>query len=121
MVPKLLRVHIVDDDAGVREGLAFLLETEGWEVRTYASAEAFLEAPPQDGCVITDLNMPGLGGLGLLREFRRRRITLPVIAISGQSSPAVAQRAIELGALRLVRKPVAPGEIIEALRSAVGE
>lgn len=119
MASKTLRVHIVDDDAAVRDALAFLLETEGWEVRTYKSAESLLETPPVDGCVITDLHMPGIGGFGLLREFKRLGIRVPVIAISGLADPAVARQVTELGAVRLIRKPALPGEIVTALRLAL--
>jgi two-component system, LuxR family, response regulator FixJ len=69
-------VHVIDDDEAMRQSLAFLLGAVGMEVQTYESAEAFLEIAPtvKAGCVITDVRMPGLSGVELLRQLRDRRL-----------------------------------------------
>ena len=69
-------VHVVDDDAGVRQSLAFLLSTAGFAVRVHESAVAFLEAlaDARDGCVVTDIRMPGMDGLQLQRELAAREV-----------------------------------------------
>ena len=74
-------VHVIDDDEAMRESLAFLLSAVGMEVRTYESALAFLDVAPnaEAGCVITDVRMPGLSGVDLLRRLRELKLGIPVI------------------------------------------
>jgi two-component system, LuxR family, response regulator FixJ len=78
-------VHVIDDDEAMRQSLAFLLGTAGMEVETYESAEAFLAVAPtiKAGCVVTDVRMPGLSGVELLRQLRDRKFAIPVIIITG--------------------------------------
>src|SRR6266508_3258355 len=78
-------VHVIDDDDAVRESLAFLLGTAGIDVQTYESAVAFLDVAPKVklGCVITDVRMPELSGVDLLRRLRELKLGVPVIVIPG--------------------------------------
>ena len=80
-------VHVIDDDEALRESLSFLLETAHFEVRTYDSALRFLEALRQaePGCIITDVRMPGMSGLDLLRQLTTLGATFAVIVITGMA------------------------------------
>lgn len=112
-------VHVVDDDDAVRESLTLLLEVDGLEVRAYASVEAFLMVPPSEGCVVTDLHMPGLSGIDLLRALGAPTPTIPVIAITAAPHAGVVEELRALGAFQMLEKPFPPGELVEAVRCAL--
>jgi FixJ family two-component response regulator len=88
-------VFIVDDDAGVRDSLAMLLELKGFRTRTFAAAEAFLAEyrPEWPGCLVLDLRMPGMTGLELQAELARRGSTLPVIIVTAHGNRDHTHRA----------------------------
>ena len=114
------RIHVIDDDAGLREALAFLLEVNGFDAAFYASATEFLEAlPVADGCVLTDIRMPGLTGLDLMRELRSRGETLPVIVMTGHGDVALAVEAMKAGVIDFLEKPFDDGHLIGAIRQAL--
>jgi two-component system response regulator FixJ len=111
-------IHVVDDDAAVRDSLRMLLEASGFAVRTFASAGAFLESQPSGlGCVLTDVRMPEIDGLVLLRRLRERGVQLPVIVMTGQGDIAIAVQAMKAGAVDFLEKPFDD----EALLDAVGK
>ena len=114
-------VCVVDDDWGVRNSLRWLVESEGLAVNTFASAEAFLDAcdPAQPGCLVLDVKMPGMSGLELQRELRQRRITIPVIIISGHADVQVAVRAFKTGAVDLLEKPFSDDDLLDRIRLAL--
>jgi two-component system response regulator FixJ len=113
-------VYIVDDDAAVRDSLSILLESHGFAVSEYASGNAFLDAYRDggSGCIVLDMNMPGLSGLEVLNLLRDRRESVPVIAITGRGDPALRARLVEAGALAVFDKPIEAEDLIEALESA---
>jgi len=113
-------VHIVDDDEGVRQSLAFLLSTAGIPVRLYESAIAFLAALPglQGGCLITDVRMPGMTGLELIRELSARSVPLPAIVITGHGDIRLAVEAMKAGAVDFIEKPFEEEAILRAVRLA---
>jgi two-component system response regulator FixJ len=113
-------VHIVDDDEAVRQSLAFLLSTAGIPVRVYDSATSFLQALPslQAGCLITDVRMPDLTGIELLRRLKAKSIPLPVIVITGHGDIPLAVEAMKAGAIDFIEKPFAEEAILRAVRSA---
>ncbi len=114
------RIHVIDDDAGLREALAFLLDVNGFDAAFYASATDFLEAlPVADGCVLTDIRMPGLTGLDLIRELRSRGETLPVIVMTGHGDVALAVEAMKAGVIDFLEKPFDDGHLIGAIRQAL--
>jgi two-component system response regulator FixJ len=100
-------VHIIDDDEGLRESLAFLLRTAGIEGKSYASAKAFLDALPDLSlsCVITDVRMPDMSGIDLLRRFKELKVAVPVIVITGHGDVALAVEAMKIGAVDFLEKP----------------
>jgi two-component system, LuxR family, response regulator FixJ len=114
-------VHVIDDDDDVRDSLRLLLATEGFEVKTYASAVDFLAKmdPNEPGCVLTDVRMPGMSGIDFLAHVAARRLTLPIIVITGHADVPLAVRAMKLGAVDLVEKPFQPGELITIVRHAL--
>jgi two-component system response regulator FixJ len=112
-------VHIIDDDDAVRDSLAVLLETHGFETAGYASAPEFLtavDAGLEEGCVVTDVQMPPMSGLELLAALRIRRNALPVIVVTARSGRALAAEALALGAQNVIEKPFTPGVLVAAVR-----
>ena len=114
-------VHVIDDDDAARDSLAFLLETSGFPVQTYASAVAFLDqvAGAEPGCIVSDMRMPGLTGLDLLRHLRTRQVNWPVIVITGQGDVALAVESIRAGAVDFIEKPYHHEELLGAVQSAL--
>ncbi|MGZ5849406.1 MAG: response regulator FixJ [Methyloceanibacter sp.] len=113
-------VHIVDDDEAVRQSLAFLLSASGIPVRLYESATAFVAALPglQGGCLITDVRMPGMTGLQLLRALDAKSVNLPAIVITGHGDIALAVEAMKAGAVDFIEKPFDEEAILRAVRLA---
>lgn len=114
-------VHIIDDDEAVRDSLAIMLETRGFEVRTYATAQAFLSQAERGvaGCVITDIQMPEMNGLQLLRAFRARNMHIPVLVVTARASRTLAEEALAQGARAVIEKPFAPETLVRAVQAAV--
>lgn len=114
-------VRIVDDDPSVLEGIAFILEGEGWQVAAYESAERFLreDSPSVPGCLILDISMPGMNGLELQRTMRDRGYGLPIIFLTGHGDIDVAISTIRLGAVEFLQKTGDNDRLISAVKSAV--
>jgi two-component system response regulator FixJ len=114
-------VHVIDDDEAVRESVEFLLRTAGLTVKTYESAAAFLDAAPgvSHGCVITDVRMPGLSGMDLLRRLKDMQAALPVIVITGHGDVPLAVEAMKFGAIDFLEKPFDDDVLLAAVRSAL--
>ncbi len=115
-------VHVIDDDEALRESLAFLLGTARLAVRTYESATAFLAALPraEPGCIITDVRMPGISGVDLLRRLKSLEAAFPVIVITGHGDVPLAVEAMKLGAVDFLEKPFEDDALIAAVQSALG-
>ena len=115
------KVHVVDDDAGVREGLAALLESADLEVACHASAEAFLNAfqadPPE--CLVLDLRMPGKSGIELQAELQRRGAAIPIIFLTAHGDIPTTVRAIKAGAMEFLTKPVEVSQLMEKVYLAL--
>jgi two-component system response regulator FixJ len=114
-------VHVIDDDDAVRESLEFLLRTAQIPVRTYDSATAFLDVLPaaESGCIITDVRMPDLSGIDLLRRLKELDVTMPVIVITGHGDVPLAVEAMKVGAVDFFEKPFDDEALIGAVRSAL--
>ena len=114
-------VHLVDDDEDVRRALAFLLATAGLEVRVYESAAALLENfdTEQSGCVVSDVRMPGMDGIQLLRHLRKKGVTLPVIIMTGHADVALAVGAMKAGAVDFIEKPFSDDVLLAAIAAAL--
>jgi FixJ family two-component response regulator len=112
---RLLHICIVDDDCDVRSSLENYLRAAGLEVCTFDSAEGFLCSAQRHmtDCLITDLNMPGLDGLGLQRELNRSGCAFPVIMMTAYATRTAREQSIGLGAAAFLEKPVDPDLLIE--------
>lgn len=114
-------VHVIDDDEAMRDSLVFLLHSASLKAVAHYSAESFLAALPslEFACVVTDVRMPGMTGIDLLRRMQEIDKGLPVILITGQSDPALAIEALKAGAFDVIEKPFEDERIIAAVRSAL--
>jgi len=114
-------VYVIDDDSAMRESLQFLLRTANIRARTYESATAFLDALPRDssGCVVTDVRMPGLSGLELLRRLKELEVALPVIVITGHADVPLAVEAMKGGAADFIEKPFDDEVLLASVRAAL--
>jgi two-component system response regulator FixJ len=114
-------VHIVDDEEPVRASLAFLLTTSGFAARAHASATAFLDVAPsiRNGCLITDLRMPDMDGVELLRRLKQAGAMLPAIVITGHGDVHMAVEAMKNGALDFIEKPFSDDVLLESIQRVV--
>jgi two-component system response regulator FixJ len=114
-------VHVVDDDVAVRKSLAFLLASEGLPVRLHESASTFLDDAPsiEVGCIVTDVRMPGIDGIELIRRLKARGIALPVIVMTGHADVPMAVEAMKEGAVDFLEKPFGDEVFLAAVRSAL--
>jgi two-component system response regulator FixJ len=121
MPPDSAVVHVIDDDEAVRQSLAFLLRANAIAVETYESGVAFLGAAPhlKSGCVITDVRMPEISGIDLLRRLKELRAPLPVIVITGHGDVPLAVEAMKFGAADFLEKPFGDDVLLTAVRSAL--
>lgn len=120
-MPPSAVIHLIDDDDGVRQSLAFSLSAAGLAVRSYASATAFLVALPglQPGCVVSDIRMPGVDGLELQRRLSVLRTDMPVIIMTGHGDVRLAVQAMKAGAVDFIEKPFDDEVLLSAIRTAL--
>ena len=120
-MPAVRMISIVDDDGVVREATADLVNALGYETRTFASGEAFLESGQLEhtACLITDLQMPGLSGLELQNRLRAEGYRIPVIFITAFPTASARERAISCGAVAFLTKPFAETCLIQSLATAL--
>ena len=114
-------VHIVDDDEAVRDSIGFVLEMHNLAVRTYPSGEAFLEQADTaaDGCIVTDVRMPGMSGLDLVRRLKTAGIDLPVIMITGHGDIPLAVEAMRAGVVDFLEKPFENEALLKSIGMAL--
>ena len=114
-------VHVIDDDEAVRQSLKFLLESASIGVETHASATEFLRLLPEmePACVITDVRMPNISGIDLLRRLRELKRGIPVIVITGHGDVALAVEAMKIGAADFLEKPFDDEALLASVRSAI--
>ena len=113
-------VFVVDDDNAVRDSMCALLESAGIEVHDYASANDFLRLVSLNsgGCLILDLQMPGMSGIEVLERLRAEGNQIPVIVMTGRGDPALKEKVMRSGALELLDKPVDEALLMRALDRA---
>ncbi len=116
-------VHVVDDEEAVRKSLAFLLTMSGFTVRVHESATGFLAAAPtiRNGCLITDLRMPDMSGVDLLRSLQSAELHIPSIVITGHGDVPMAVEAMKAGALDFIEKPFEEELLIDAVKRAASK
>jgi FixJ family two-component response regulator len=114
-------VHVVDDEAAIRDSLAMLLRSVGLASRTWANAREFLAgyAPDAPACLIVDVRMPGMSGLELQEALRARGEALPVVIVTGHGDVAMAVRAMKNGAADFLEKPFNDQTLLDAVHRAL--
>jgi two-component system, LuxR family, response regulator FixJ len=122
-MPSEAIVHVIDDDEAARESLEFLLRSAKLQVRTYDSVRTFLQsiAGVKAGCIITDVRMPDVSGIDLLRRLREMDFGVPVIVITGHGDVPLAVEAMRIGAIDFLEKPYDDEALLASVRSALGE
>lgn len=115
------RIAVVDDDESVRQGLANLISSVGYEAELYASAEEFLASPEADGaaCLVLDLRMPGMSGLELQRRLAAHSDGPPVIIITAHGDDEARAEALAAGAVAFLNKPFKEETLLGAISSAL--
>lgn len=116
-------VHIIDDEAAVRDLIARLVESVDLASKSYSSAADFLAIYDgyRPGCIVLDLRMPRMNGMEALANFKARGIALPVIMLSGYGDIATAVRSMKLGAVDFILKPFQADALLERVQGAVAE
>lgn len=118
---KLSQVFVIDDDPAMRDSLDFLLDAAGFSTRLFDSAASFLDelAKLEPGCIVTDVRMPGIDGLELLRRIQAGARKLPVIVMTGHGDVPLAVEAMKLGALDFIEKPFDDDRLIGMIETAL--
>ena len=115
-------VFVVDDDISVRESLELLIRSEGWQPRTFASAQEFLACPRAfaPSCLVLDVSLPGLSGLDLQKRVAEERSDTPIIFITGHGDVPKTVQAMKAGAIEFLTKPFSNDALLSAIRQALG-
>ena len=114
-------VFIVDDDRHIRESLSNLIRSAGLSAQTFSSAQEFLaaERPKAPGCLVLDVQLPGLSGLDLQQELAKAGVKIPIIFITGHGDISTSVRAIKAGAVEFLTKPVNREDLLRAIQQAI--
>jgi len=120
-VPTSPLIHLIDDDAAVREALALLIGTVGLRVQTWADPQVFVEQFDRDGigAIVLDVRMPGISGLTVLDDLVAQGVDQPVIMLTGHGTVDLCRRAFKSGAAEFLEKPVDDERLLETLQQAV--
>jgi two-component system response regulator FixJ len=122
-MPQKGNVYVIDDDPAMRDSLDFLLSAAGFDVRIFDSALTFLKDLPDlaPGCVVSDVRMPGMDGIDLLRELKQGSKTLPIIIMTGHGDIPLAVEAMKLGAIDFLEKPFEDERLVVMIDAALGQ
>ena len=114
-------IHLIDDDAAVRDGLSLLISTVGLRVHPWADPQAFMTSFDRNtiGAIVLDVRMPGISGLTVLESLVAQGVDQPVIMLTGHGTVEMCRRAFKSGAAEFLEKPVNDEQLIEALQNAV--
>ena len=114
-------VFVVDDDVSVRESLELLIQCEGWQPETFASAQEFLDHPRVlvPSCLVLDVSLPGLNGLDLQKRVAAERTDMPIIFITGHGDVPMTVQAMKAGAVEFLTKPFRDDVLLTAIRHAI--
>jgi FixJ family two-component response regulator len=114
-------VFVVDDDVSVRESLELLIQCEGWQPETFASAQEFLAHPRAlvPSCLVLDVSLPGVNGLELQERVAGERAAMPIIFITGYGDVPMTVKAMKAGAVEFLTKPFSDDVLLSAIRQAI--
>lgn len=118
-----VKIAVIDDDASMRQAVVGLVRSLGYAASGFGSSEAFLDeaAPSGYACIVSDVQLPGLSGLELKARLAVDGVTAPVILITARAEPALRERAMEQGALCMLRKPFPAEALIECIERALAQ
>jgi len=120
-MPRRGNVYVIDDDQAMRDSLEFLLGSADFEVRLFESALDFLNEMPSlpFGCIVSDVRMPGMNGMDLLKQLKNDRARLPVVIMTGHGDVPLAVEAMKLGAIDFIEKPFEDDCLISMIETAL--
>jgi two-component system response regulator FixJ len=114
-------IYVIDDDAAMRDSLNFLLDSAGFGVTLFDDAQAFLDALPSltFGCVVSDVRMPGLDGIELLKLMKAQQSSFPILIMTGHGDVPLAVEAMKLGAVDFLEKPFEDDRLVTMIETAI--
>lgn len=115
------RISIVDDDPAVTDSIQLLLQSRGFKTECHADAASLLAAAPDTDCILSDVRMPGMNGVDMMRELQTRKDVRPVILLTGHGDIEMAVNAIKGGAFDFIEKPFDPIRLIATIGSAINK
>jgi len=115
------KVYVIDDDEAMRDSLNFLLDSANYKVTLFETALAFLDALPglEFGCVLSDVRMPGLDGIELLKRMKAGNSTFPILIMTGHGDVPLAVEAMKLGAVDFLEKPFEDDRLVAMIETAI--
>jgi two-component system, LuxR family, response regulator FixJ len=121
MMAETAKVYVIDDDEAMRDSLNFLLDSSGFEVTLFESAQNFLDALPglAFGCIVSDVRMPGIDGIELLKRMKAVHSSLPILVMTGHGDVPLAVEAMKLGAIDFLEKPFEDERLIAMIEGAI--
>ena len=122
-MPDRGKVYVIDDDEAMRDSLNFLLDSADYKVTLFETAVKFLDALPglEFGCVVSDVRMPGLDGIELLKRMKAGHSTFPIVIMTGHGDVPLAVEAMKLGAVDFLEKPFEDDRLIAMIEMAIRE
>ena len=120
-MPNKAKVYVIDDDEAMRDSLNFLLDSAGFDVTLFETAQNFLDALPglEFGCVVSDVRMPGIDGIELLKRMKTGHSTFPILVMTGHGDVPLAVEAMKLGAVDFLEKPFEDDRLIGMIEAAI--
>ncbi len=120
-MPNKGKVYVIDDDEAMRDSLNFLLESAGFGVTLFESAQNFLDSLPdlEFGCVVSDVRMPGIDGIEMLKRMKAGQSTFPILIMTGHGDVPLAVEAMKLGAVDFLEKPFEDDRLIGMIEAAI--
>jgi two-component system response regulator FixJ len=121
MMAEKAKVYVIDDDEAMRDSLHFLLDSSGFDVTLFENAQRFLDALPElaFGCVVSDVRMPGIDGIELLKQMKAAPSTFPILIMTGHGDVPLAVEAMKLGAIDFIEKPFEDERLITMIETAI--
>jgi two-component system, LuxR family, response regulator FixJ len=120
-MPNKGKIYVIDDDEAMRDSLNFLLESAGFDVTLFEAAQNFLDALPglEFGCVVSDVRMPGIDGIELLKRMKAGHSAFPIVIMTGHGDVPLAVEAMKLGAVDFLEKPFEDDRLIGMIDAAL--
>ncbi len=120
-MPSKANVYVIDDDEAMRDSLNFLLDSSGFTVRLFETAQSFLDKLPElsFGCVLSDVRMPGIDGIELLKRLKAQNSSFPILIMTGHGDVPLAVEAMKLGAVDFLEKPFDDDRLLAMIDMAI--